>query len=132
MSPPFGQFQRDDTAIRRAGGRRRTSLELRIDAGGRRALGSPLWVGLAITAFLAPTVSLWVALVVSLVTLVFLTTYGVSHGYWWLIGPNDDAEGEAAPMEADSPIAQLRHRSATGEIAEATFERGLDLLLETE
>lgn len=114
------------------------SLESRIEAGGRRMLGSPLWVGLAITAFLVvptflvPSVPLWVALVslVTLTPLVLLCTYAIYYGYWWLTGSADEPENHRS--EADSPIAELRHRYATGEIDEATFERKLDRLLETE
>lgn len=118
------------------------SLESRIEAGGRRALSSPLWVGLAITAFLViptflvPSIPLWIALVslVTLTPLVLLGTYAVYHGYWWASGAKEknDAEAKASESEIDSPIAQLRHRYATGEIDGETFERKLDRLLETE
>ena len=102
------------------------SLESRIEAGGRRALSSPLWVGLAITAFLViptflvPSIPLWIALVslVTLTPLVLLGTYAVYHGYWWASGATEKnaAEAKASESEIDSPIAQLRHRYATGEI----------------
>lgn len=113
------------------------SVESRIEAGGRRALASPLWVGLAITAllvaptFLVPSVSFWVALVslVTLTPLVLLGTYAVYHLYWWARG---SAESETRGADGESPIAQLRRRYATGEIDESTFERKLDRLLETE
>lgn len=117
------------------------SLESRIEAGGRRALGSPLWVGLAITAFLVvptflvPSVPLWVALVslLTLAPLVLLGTYAIYHLYWRLTGSSDEASAsEIGESTTESPIARLRYRYATGEIDEATFERKLDRLLETE
>ncbi|MDL5360669.1 SHOCT domain-containing protein [Halalkalicoccus sp. NIPERK01] len=117
------------------------SLESRIEAGGRRALRSPLWVGLLITAFLVvptflvPGIPLWIALVslVTLAPLVLLGTYAVYHLYWWVTGSNGEA-GDAGVVEPDgeSPLERLRYRYATGEIDEATFERTLERLLETE
>lgn len=117
------------------------SVESRIEAGGRRILASPLWVGLVITAllvvptFLVPSVPLWVALVslLTLTPLVLLGTYAVYHLYWWASGAGDGGnESEAREADDESPIALLRHRYATGEIDESTFERKLDRLLETE
>lgn len=119
------------------------SVESRIEAGGRRVLASPLWVGLAISAllvvptFLVPSVPLWVALVslVTLTPLVLLGTYAIHHLYRWATGAGgNEGVSENGNYEADdeSPIALLRRRYATGEIDESTFERKLDRLLETE
>ncbi|KYH25637.1 hypothetical protein HAPAU_23120 [Halalkalicoccus paucihalophilus] len=117
------------------------SLESRIEAGSRRVLRSPLWVGLLITAFLVvptflvPSVPLWVALVslLTLTPLVLLGTYAIYHAYWRLAGSTGGtAESRVSDSTVESPIAWLRHRYATGEIDEATFERKLDRLLETE
>lgn len=90
------------------------SLESRIEARGRRRLRSPLWVSLAITAFLVvstflvPVVPVWVALVllVTLAPLILLGRYSLYFLYDWV-------------------------SNVTG-IDEATFERKLDHLLETE
>lgn len=118
------------------------SLESRIEARGRRLLRSPLWVGLAITAFLVvptflvPSVPLWVALVslVTLAPLVLLGTYSLYYLYGWLSNVPGTDEDDAATSDSafETPIDRLRHRYATGEIDEATFERKLDRLLETE
>lgn len=72
-----------------------------IESGGRRVLASPLWVGLAISAFLVaptflvPSVPLWVALVslVTLTPLVLLGTYAVYHLYRWAIGAGGNEGG---------------------------------------
>lgn len=119
------------------------SVESRIEAGGRRVLASPLWVGLAISVFLVvptflvPSVPLWVALVslVTLTPLALLGTYAVYYLYRWATGTGGNegtSENESHGADDDSPIALLRRRYATGEIDESTFERRLDRLLETE
>lgn len=120
------------------------TLESRIEAGGRRPLSSPLWLGLSITAvlvaptFLVPGIPLWIGLV-SLLTLapvVLLGTYATFALYRWIRGAIRREPPTAAPSEEprvrERPIDRLRERYATGEIDEETFERTVEHLLETE
>lgn len=55
------------------------SVESRIEVCGRRVLASPLWVGLAITAFLL--VRTFFVSPVTLTSLVVLGTYAIDHRY---------------------------------------------------
>lgn len=116
------------------------TLESRLEAGGRRVLRSPLWVGLLITAFLVlptflvPTVPLWVALVslITLTPLVLCSTYLLYYLYGRFFGSDSVDSWTTDERETETPIDQLRHEYATGEIDEETFDRKLDRLLETE
>lgn len=120
------------------------TLESRIEAGGRRLLTSPLWLGLSITAvlvaptFLVPGIPLWIGLVSLLILapMVLIGTYATFFLYRWIRG----AIGRDAPMATaaeeprtrERPIDRLRERYAAGEIDEETFERTVERLLETE
>ncbi|MFC4988841.1 MULTISPECIES: SHOCT domain-containing protein [Saliphagus] len=120
------------------------TLESRIEAGGRRLLTSPLWLGLSITAvlvapiFLVPGIPVWVGAfwLVTVTPTVLLGTYATFALYRWLRGAvgRDAPTATAAeePRTRERPIDRLRERYATGEIDEETFERTVERLLETD
>lgn len=120
------------------------ALESRIEAGGRRLLTSPLWLGLSITAvlvaptFLVPGIPLWVGLVsvLTLAPVVLVGTYGTFFLYRWIRGAVGREPSTATAVEEsrarERPIDRLRERYAAGEIDEETFERAVERLLETE
>ncbi|UPM42602.1 SHOCT domain-containing protein [Halocatena salina] len=120
------------------------SLESRIEQRGRRILGSPLWMGIVITAFLVapvfftPQVPLWMGLVslTSLLPLVLGSTYLADYIYRRVVDSDStDVSSPDSPVteeDVQTPIERLRHAYARGEIGEEAFERRLERLLETE
>jgi hypothetical protein len=121
---------------------RSMSVESRIEAWGWGVLRSPLWVGLAITAFLViptflvPGIPLWIGIVslITLTPLVLFSTYLVYYligRFTGILDPKEDAHGEGDELENESPVTVLQRRYAVGEIDEETLERKLDRLLDT-
>lgn len=119
------------------------SIESRVVAAGRRIAASPLWTGLAVTLFFVlptvviPSVPLWVSAVFALligppIVLGCFLLYGLVRRLRRAVGSNETPqEAESVDDETD-PLARLKTRYANGEIDEATFERRLEAVIETE
>ena len=116
------------------------SIESRVVAVGRRIAASPLWTGLAITLFFVlptlviPSIPLWVSALIAVLVgpptvLGCFVVYGIYRRLTGVIG--DDDESEPTVPEQD-PVERLKERYADGEIDDATFERHLELVMETE
>ncbi len=119
------------------------SIESRVVAAGRRIAASPLWTGLAVTLFFVlptvviPSVPLWVSAVFALligppIVLGCFLLYGLVRRLRRAVGSDETPqEAESVDDETD-PLARLKTRYANGEIDEATFERRLEAVIETE
>ena len=118
------------------------SIESRVVAAGRRIAASPLWTGLAVTVFFVlptvviPSIPLWVSAVFALVIgppilVGCFLLYGLGRRLRRAVGADETPETDSVDDETD-PLARLKTRYANGEIDEATFERRLETVIETE
>ena len=118
------------------------SIESKVAAVGRRIAASPLWTGLAVTLFFVlptlviPFFELWVSALLAvllgppIIVSCFLV-YGLYRRLTGLVGTDDESEAASTDVE-DDPVEQLKQRYANGEIDDATFERHLELVMESE
>jgi len=116
------------------------SIESRVVAVGRRILASPLWTGLAVTLFfvlptlIVPSIPLWVSALVALLVgpptvIGCFLLYGMVRRLTGVVGTEDEPESTVSTAD---PVERLKERYANGEIDDATFERHLELVMETE
>lgn len=116
------------------------SIESRVVAVGRRILASPLWTGLAVTLFfvlptlIVPSIPLWVSALVALLVgpptvIGCFLLYGMVRRVTGVVGTEDEPESTVSTAD---PVERLKERYANGEIDDATFERHLELVMETE
>ncbi len=116
------------------------AIESHVAAVGRKIAASPLWTGLAITLFfvlptvIVPSIPLWFSAVFALVIgppilLGCFLLYGVARRLKGVVEPGETADSGS---EAQDPVDRLKERYANGEIDDATFERHLELVIETE
>lgn len=117
------------------------SIESRVVAAGRRIAASPLWTGLAVTLFfvlptlIVPSIPLWVSALVALFVgpptiLGCFLLYGIYRRLTSAVRPGDESDSSAASDQ--DPVERLKERYANGEIDDATFERHLELVIESE
>jgi len=118
------------------------SIESKVAAAGWRIATSPLWTGLAVTLFfvlptlVVPSIPLWVSALLAVLigppaVLGCFLLYGTYRRLTGLVGTDDEAEAASTDAE-DDPVERLKERYADGEIDDATFERHLELVMETE
>lgn len=117
------------------------SIESHVVAVGRRIAASPLWTGLTVTLFfvlptvVVPSIPLWVSALIGLlvgppVVLGCFLLYGLVRRLSGLVESDDTAE--PTPSTGEDPVERLKERYANGEIDDSTFERHLELVMETE
>jgi len=116
------------------------SIESRVATVGRRIAASPLWTGLAVTLFVVlptlvvPSVPLWFSALLAVligppVVVGCFLVYGIYRRLTGLVGANDP---DPEAVSDDDPVERLKERYANDEIDAATFERHLELVMETE
>lgn len=116
------------------------SIESRVVAVGRRIAASPLWTGLAVTLFFVlptlviPSIPLWVSALLAVLigpptVLGCFLLYGIYRRLTAVVRTDDNSEPTASTQD---PVERLKERYANDEIDDATFERHLELIMETE
>lgn len=119
------------------------SIESRVVAAGRRIAASPLWTGLAVTLFFVlptvviPSIPLWVSAVFALVIgppilVGCFLLYGLVRRLRRAVRLDETAEETESFDGQTDPLQRLKDRYANDEIDEATFERRLETVIETE
>lgn len=117
------------------------SIESKVAAVGRRIVASPLWTGLAITLFfvlptlVVPVIDLWVSALLAVLIgppIVFgcFVLYGLYRRLTRAVRTGNESDSSAATEQ--DPVERLKERYANDEIDDATFERHLEVVMETE